>query len=434
MSARWCLAAAFTMGATGTAAPAYAELPESVQRVADAWRGVGAAVAVDKSRFLEDDRDDRHPIAIALPELPDGDCTTIVFLGARGLGFHVRFAEPGGDEPKRFPSIAGAVSIERCGGRPPRRLLVASDSGRGAIETVIARSAKPLPPLRAVLPERTGGSILPAADPGTLPPLPAPEKRAEIAESRAKRDGAVVSTRTTWQAGGDGNGAGEQTLSAGCHVLQLFALDPRAAHPSRRGKLDLDAEMRDQVRDQADDRLMARDRTDAPDAQLGACVGESTQVSVVFTGSPPAAPVLVSHLAWPLPEHLPGVWGSEARGRMAHVILARHVVSLPREAVFLGQGGSGITPVPLSIEPGACYLALVTPVSPGARAIGLRVQVGAMAAVDERGIDDDGSAVAFCAGNRRRALAEVEARGTPMLAWGLALFRLQSGIWEGGTR
>jgi hypothetical protein len=427
MRRSWCLAAACTIAAAGTASEARAELHESVHRVADAWRGVGAAVAVDKSRFLEDDRDDKHPIVIVLPELPEGDCTTIVLLGARGLGFHVRFAEPGAEEPKRIPSVAGAVSIERCDGQPPRRLVVSSDSGRGAIETVVARSAKPLPPLRTVLPERTGGSLLPAADPGTLPPLPPPEKRAEIAEGRAKRDGAVVASRTTWQAGVDGTGAGEQTLAAGCHTLQLFALDPRASQPSRRGKLDLDAEMRDQ----ADDRLLSRDRTDAPDAQLGACVGEATDVAVVFAGSPPGSPVLVSHVAWPLPDHLPSAWGSEARGRLAHVILARHVVSLPREAIFLAQGGSGITPVPLTVEPGACYLGVATLVHEGARTIGLRVHVGAVTAADDRGIDDDGAAVAFCAGDRQRALAEVEARGTPMLGWGFALFRLQSGIWEG---
>jgi hypothetical protein len=303
---------------------------------------------------------------------------------------------------------------------------VSTDSGRGALETVVARSAKSLPPLRAVLPERTGASVGPSAEPGSLPALPTPEKRAEIAESRAKRDGAVVAGRMTWEAGIDGAGAGEQTLDAGCHTLELFALDPRSSHPSRRGKLDLDAEMREKE----GDRLLARDRTDAPDAQLATCVGESTQVAVVFAGSPPSAPVLVAHFAWPLPDHLPAIWGSEARGHMAHVLLSRHVVSLPRDAVFVAQGGSGITPIPLSLEPGACYLAVATLVRESARAIGLRVHVGAVTAEDDRGVEQDGAAVAFCARDRDRGLAVVEARGTPLLGWGFALFRLQSGMWE----
>jgi hypothetical protein len=412
---------------------AQAEIRDAVERLAAAWRGVGASVVVDKTRFLEDDNDDKAPVVVVLPELPEGECTTVVMIGARGLGFHVRIPGApqgsGGDdtEGKRVPSAAGAVSIERCGEAMPHRLIVASDSGRGALETVVARSSRPVPPLRTVLPERSGGLLLPVSEPGPLPPLPPPEKRADLAEIRAKRDGASIAVRRSWAAGTDGAGAGEETLEAGCHSLQLFALDPRAAHPGRRGKLDLDAELREA----SGDRLLARDRTDAPDAQLSICVGESTPVGVLFAGSPPGAPVLMSHASWRLPDHLPALWGGEARGRMAHLILARHVVSLPDDPVQLAQGGYGLTPVPLSIEPGACYLALVTLIKETTRTLGLRVHVGTSDAADDRGVDEDGAAVAFCAGPRETALAEVEARGTPLLGWGLALYRLQSGIWGG---
>jgi hypothetical protein len=447
------------------AGTARAELHDSVERLADAWRGVGASVLVDKTRFLTDDSSDERPVVITLPPLPEGECTTVVLLGARGLGFHVRLAEPNDEDTggKRVPSVAGAVSIERCGGPAPRKIVVASDSGRGALETVLARSEKPLPSLRAVLPERSGGPLMPASEPGALPPLPAPEKRAEFAETRAKRDGAAIVQRKTWQAGADGSGGGDEMLDPGCHTLELFAPDPRSpavtapdtkhgaagapeprragagapdsrrggagaadVRPSHRGKLDLDAEMRDD----ADDRLLARDRTDAPDAQLAVCVGEATRVDVVFAGSPPSAPVLVAHFAWPLPEHLPSIWGAEARGRMAHVLQVRHVASLPHEPVLLAQGGLGLTPIPLSIEPGACYLGIVTRAKEAARSLGLRIHVGATDAADDRGIDDDGAAVAFCAGDRSSALAEVEARGTTLLGWGFALYRLQSDVWE----
>jgi hypothetical protein len=98
--------------------------------------------------------------------------------------------------------------------------------------------------------------------------------------------------------------------------------------------------------------------------------------------------------------------------------------------VFVAQGGSGITPIPLSLEPGACYLGVATLVRESARAIGLRVHVGAVTAEDDRGVEQDGAAVAFCARDRDRGLAVVEARGTPLLGWGFALFRLQSGMWE----
>jgi hypothetical protein len=410
------------------AAPARADLHDEALRLAEAWKAEGASVIVDAPRFLDEgepDRD-RHTVVV-MPELPEGECTTVVLLGSRGLGFHVKLADLGGDEPqvKRITSVAGAVAIERCGEAAPQRILVSSDSGRGAFETIAARSAKPLPPLRVALPERTGGTVLPALEPGTLPVLPPPEKRAEIAEARARRDGATIATRSSWETGPDRTGLGEDTLAPGCHVLQLFAVDPRTLRPGSRGRLDLDAEMRDAD----DERLVARDRSDAPDATLSKCVGATTRVEVTFAGATAGSTVLVTHFTWPLPDHLPALWGDDAKARMGHVLLVRHLPALRQDAIMLAQGGYGLTPVPLSLEAGGCYVAVATLVKEQARSIGLRVRVGATDAGDDRGIDDDGAAVAFCAGDTTHATAVVEARGTPLLGWGLALYRLQSGVW-----
>jgi hypothetical protein len=40
------------------------------------------------------------------------------------------------------------------------------------------------------------------------------------------------------------------------------------------------------------------------------------------------------------------------------------------------------------------------------------------------------AAVAFCAGDRSHAAAEVEAHGTPLFGWGLALYRLAGAVWD----
>jgi hypothetical protein len=414
-------AGAMAIALCGAERVAGAQLHSSIDRLAETWRSVGASVVVDKTRFLNDD----ETIGVAVPDLPDGDCTTVVLLGARGLGFHARAAD-GQEEPNvRIASEAGALAIERCGEAMPHRLLVTSDSGRGALEMIVARSARPLESMRSILPERTGAAVVTAPEPGLLPPMPPPEKRADVAEARARRDGAIISARETWHASADGSGSADASLDPGCHALQLFAVDPRAANRSPHAKLDLDAEMRDAT----GDRILARDRTDAPDARLDLCVGEVTKVTVGFAGSPPGAGVLVAHLAWPLPDRLPLIWGSEARARMAHVLLTRHVHLLLREPILLAQGGSGTTPIPLSIEPGACYLALVSVVQGATRSVGLRVHVGVRDAFDDRGVDDNGAVVAFCAGDRADALAVVEARGTPLLGWGMALYRVGS-AWE----
>jgi hypothetical protein len=401
---------------------AHAQLQDAVDRIANAWRSAGGWVEVDKTRFLRDD----ETTVVRLPDLPEGECTTIALIGARVLGFHVRLLGDGEAAANQHSqSEAGALSIERCGEAQARRIFVTSDSGRGALETVVARSAKPLPALQSILPERTGG-LGPFAEAGALPALAAPEKRADLAEARAKRDGASVAKRAIWHSGVDGAGLGEVDLSPGCHGFQLFALDPNNVRPARRTRLDLDAEMRDRF----DDRLLARDRTDAPDARLSVCVGEPTRVGIAFVGSPPEAPVLISHVAWPLPEYLPSIWGSEARGRMAQALLARHVVSLPAEPVVLAQGGSGTTVAPLSIEPGGCYLALVSLVQGMARALSLHVRVAAREVFDDREPDDNVAMVAFCAGEHTRASAQVQAHGTALLGWGLAVYHVPVTVWD----
>jgi hypothetical protein len=402
---------------------AHAGLAEAIQRVAAGWRAAGAVVVVDKSRFLTDG----ETAAVFIPEGAPAECTTVLLLGGRGLGFHLDTGETSEDNSRqRASSEAGAITLERCGTSPPHRFLVTIDSGRGALEMAVARSAKPLPQLHTILPERTEGSLGPVADAGPLPPLPAADRRADIAEARARRDGAAILPRTTIRSGSDGAGAGEVALAPGCHVISVFALDTRSRGLRRRGKLDVDAELRDS----SDDRLLARDRSDAPDARLSACVGETTRVVVTYVGSPPDSSVLLSHSSWILPQHLPEIWGAETKARMAQVLLARHVVSLPDLPAMLAQGGAGTTSVPLSLEPGACYLAVVALVQGVTRTVGLRVYVGARETTDSRGIDETGAVGAFCAGDRLSGLAQVDARGAAVLGWGLAVYRMQNRVWE----
>jgi hypothetical protein len=422
MRARRAAVLAFLTATLGGHSQGRAGLRDSSERLAQVWREAGAAVVVDKTRFLNED----ETAAVAVPSLPSAECTTVVFLGARGLGFDVRVLEAGDEEAgRKLPSEAGAVSIERCGGPPPGGILLHTDSGRGAVETIVARSHGPLSPMRVILPERTGGAQVPGAEPGPAPSLPPPAIRADVVEGRARRDGAVIASRVTWQSAKDGSGTGHATLGPGCHRMRILPIDAGKASPRGPSNVDLDAEMRNE----ADDRLLARDRSDAPDADLTACVGEPTRVEVLFAGSPPDSPVLVSQFAWPLPNHLPTLWGSDARARMARVLLARNVGSPPRGPFVLAQGGSGGTPVPVSIEPGACYFAVLALIQGSARAVALRVHVGTADTFDDRGIDDGGAAVAFCASEHDRALAHVEVRGASPLSWGLAVYRLEDGIW-----
>ena len=85
---------------------------------------------------------------------------------------------------------------------------------------------------------------------------------------------------------------------------------------------------------------------------------------------------------------------------------------------------------PLSIEPGGCYLALVSLIQGMARALSLHVRVAAREVFDDREPDDNVAMVAFCAGEHTRASAQVQAHGTALLGWGLAVYHVPVTVWD----
>jgi hypothetical protein len=99
--------------------------------------------------------------------------------------------------------------------------------------------------------------------------------------------------------------------------------------------------------------------------------------------------------------------------------------------VLLAQGSSGATTVPLSVEPGACYVAVVGIARGRARQLQLRATVGARESTDERGASEEAALASFCVRAHESARVEVLSRGTGV-SWGLALFRVKSGVWENG--
>ena len=422
------------VGMVAGAGPARADSRDVSERVVEQWRVAGGHVTTLPSRFVFDD----ETVVVSVPLVPTpadetSGCTHIALIGARGLSFRAKLSDASSDPltPEaggRATSLAGVIELRRCGtARPIRNVIVTSDAGRGALEIIIARAPSALPSLTSVIPERTGGALPPVPEAGALPVLPAPEKRAEIAEARAKREGAKIDSRTAVRAGDDGSGEAELALPAGCHRVELFARDPRTDRVGRRFRLDVDAELRDP----ANDRVLARDRTEAPDARLEACVGKTTRVNVVFVGAPPNGDLTSTLASWPLPEKLPSLWGPVPRSKMARVMFARHVAIPHDDPIFLGQGSSGTTPFPVPVETGGCYLAMVALTHGHARSLQIRTVVGARESTDERGAAEEAALSAFCVNAHETARVEVHARGTGV-GWGLAVFRVKSAIWEAG--
>jgi hypothetical protein len=413
-----------------TGGVARADAREVAARVVQEWKAAGARVSDVTSRFLfEDGR-----VLIPVPPEPEGvesACTHVAVIGARGLSFRARLSDAPMDpllppEPgARAASVAGVLELRRCDrDRPPvRHVALGSEAGRGAVEVVVARSDRPLPPLTTIIPERTGGALPPAPEAGPLPPLASQEKRAEAAEARARREAATIGERLVTRASDDGAGEEEIELEEGCHRIEVFGRELGR----RRLRLDIDAELRD------GEHLLARDRTEAPDARLETCVGSATHMTLAFTGAPPQSEVVVTRASWPLPARLPPLWGPDTRSKMARVMFLRHVAVPADDPVYLVQGTTGAEPtvLPLSVETGACYVAVVGVTRSRARQLQLRAIVGARESTDERGAAEEAALVAFCVRAHEQARLEVLAKGNGV-TWGLALFRVKSGVWEPG--
>lgn len=411
---------------------------EVALRAVEQWRAAGAIVTPMAPRFVFDDESVVIPMPPALgpdgaPAPNAGTCTHVALVGPRGLSFRAKLSDASSDplapEPTaRATSVAGVLELIRCdASKPVRNVVITSDAGRGTIEMVVAQSPPDLPALTTIIPERTGGALPPAPEAGALPALASPEKRAEAAETRAKREGAGTVTRSTFHAADDGSGENEVALAPGCHRVELFAKDPRTDNPGRRFRLDVDAE----IRDADGDKLLARDRTEAPDARLETCVGRPTRATVVFVGAVPKSDVTATVASWSLPNRLPALWGPVARGKMARAMFTRHVAIPADDPVFVAQGTSGTTPLPLPVEVGACYVAVVAISHGHPRTLQLRALVGSHDSTDERGAAEEAALTSFCVGPKENARIEVTARPSG-IGWGLAVYRVKSAVWEAG--
>jgi hypothetical protein len=408
------------------------DLRDVAGRVEGAWRAAGGLVSRGGARFVMEDESTTVDVRASRDPKGEGDtsCVRVAFIGARGMSFHVTplvtSAGTADDDPP-VASVAGVVELHGCG-VVPDLVRLRSDSGRGALEVVVASGQSTLPPASAVLLERTGGVLPAAPDPGALPPLPSPGARAAVAEARLVADGFRLLPQLTLDAGDDGKGGTDLTLGEGCHQLELFAPEPRPASPHtipRRSRLDLDGALR---RPEGD--VIVDDQSIAPDVRLESCFAVATRVRVTFEGAPHGGPVLVSHAVHVLPQHLPATWTPEVRARVAASLLGHHAASPRDDAVLLARGASGNTPVPLDVEPGACYVAVAAMDHKAGRGHGvaLRATVGGRVTQDDQGARDTAAVVAFCAADATTARVEVDARSAAS-GWSLAVFRMLGGAW-----
>jgi hypothetical protein len=103
-------------------------------------------------------------------------------------------------------------------------------------------------------------------------------------------------------------------------------------------------------------------------------------------------------------------------------ILFRHHAKVSGFPVDQGLGIQGPTLLPLRVEPGACYVAVVAGIAGRSAGFSLAASAPGVSAQNRSGDENDGTLVSFCARAGTEALLEADSRGYGV-AWIYALFQ-----------
>jgi hypothetical protein len=216
--------------------------------------------------------------------------------------------------------------------------------------------------------------------------------------------------------GGAGRGLLALRLPAGCH--RLVALGDDAA-TSGKG-FDVDVELRVA---EGGGELLARDASEASDARVEVCLGETAEVELLLAGAPPNARVTVLHALWPIEAKLPAWWPARARAGATDALRRRSPGRLEAGPIAQVQGVQGDTTASLEVEPATCYAVVLGIARGTARGARLAVRAGARTWHEESPATRDGAAVSFCTGEHVRVELRVEAPSSSA-AWYAGLVRV----------
>lgn len=411
---------ALALGAAGAcaAAPARADLEGDARELTASFEKAGSVRRLTP-RFVE--RGGLRPLLLPgdwLDPLRE-DCVTVVVLGAPSTTFLLRFLPardalgwPAGEHPEL--SVGGAAQLVRCGVRKAMlgRLALEMRSPRAVVELIVARGERPFPPLTRVLTGRSPGAFAPLGVAGPRARSEPLESRVRAHSARARKQGASALGRRDLSADGSGRGRASFELEVGCHRVTVLGDDAANA------PVDVDAELA--VAASAEP--VASDRSEAPDAVLSTCVGRKSVATVSFEGAAPSGAVTLLAERHELPTALPARWAPEDRARVAQALRQHQGPPVLGPLVWSARGVSGITLLPLELEPDACYVATAAAVRGRVSGIALSAELGQGQAQNHGGLDALGTTLAFCARGEAFARVTVEVRGEGA-AWLFGLFR-----------
>lgn len=403
------------LGATAIAATGRADLAEDASKLASAWQRAGK-VTRQKVRFVERGSPALIFSTLDAPAAKHAPCVTVAILGPNSTHFVVRalgVTPLGASDESSFASLAGLVRVTRCGRLRSSLsvLLVEMRSPRAALETLVVESKEPPPDAVDVLPQRDPGPIEPFTA-VEIQAAPAPlVQRVELALSRLRRSGGLGVTSEELAARPEGRGRIARTLSPGCHRFELLA-EPNGA--GARTQLEVESELDRSAR------LVSTEQGDGLHSAVTVCAAAEAELGLSYRGVP-GSPLRLLAARWPLPDGLPEAWGALPRAQVA-AILFRHHAKVSGFPVDQGLGIQGPTLLPLRVEPGACYVAVVAGIAGRSSGFSLAASAPGVSAQNHSGEENDGTLISFCARSGTEALLEADSRGYGV-AWIYALFQ-----------
>lgn len=360
-----------------------------------------------RPRLLE--RGEVTPIALPAWALDAtrGECTTLVLLAPVPTQFLLH-VHPWPGLPNAFASSAGALELTRCGQARASLLqaLVEMRSPRAVLHTLVA--VGPPAPARLIdsLPERDAGNAAPVGDPG--PPLP----RSSLADRLRRfgvlaREAGAVSVETRLL---PTQGYVRLVLEPGCH--RLFATSNASGEAYR---LLLQG---------ADDREPQRhEASDDGDVAHELCTVRPRPLLVSVEGPQVEPDRQLAVARFPLPQGLPGRFGPAGAEQLLRALGGSTAPKKLGTLVFASLGAQGRTPLPRSLLPQTCYLAVAAAIHGQPSAISLGVEAGTASGENSSAPGAPGPRVSFCTGRDTRVELDVEARGLGV-AWLFSLFEV----------
>ncbi len=415
----------FTLLVSGVLLPfaeAQADVATDIERLELAYRKLGAEVEVLKPRLLE--RSQQVPIQFEaeLTE-PDAnstnpeDCGRVIVLSATTSSFSLRLNP---DDPEEglhavLASVAGAAEIELCGTqrRGLRSLRLEMHSPRGILQALHIHSHGSSPNLASFLPNRVPG---PAAAPVRATKARLAPFGQRLSEALARLSADPANEVREFILGSAQTTEGTLEVSDGCH--QIVALQGDAEGPGNTAVADLDLE----VFDLSGEQSLARDNSENYDASAGFCTPLPRKIRIRISGAAPSTTLRLLAAKAPFPKFIPESFGPTGRGALASALREAHSDRLQNEAVERFLGVQGRTLVPLALETGACYLAIVGAAGGSLRALSLSVRIGPVQQEDQGDTNAPTATVGFCSTEPGVAQLEVSARGQG-LVWAGAVWQ-----------